>query len=93
MFLVALGLHCSAMALSSCSKQGLLSSCSAQASQWLHLLQNTGSRCVGLSGGEPQALHHSLSSCGGPQASLPAACIIFPDQGLNSRPLHWQVDT
>ena len=24
--------------------------------------------------------------------SCPAACVIFPDQGLNLRPLHWQVD-
>ena len=45
-----------------------------------------------------------LSSCGaqashccGVRASvvmvLPAACGIFPDQGSNSRPLHWQADS
>ena len=32
LFLAALGLHCCAWAFSSCSKWGLLSSCSAQAS-------------------------------------------------------------
>ena len=32
-----------------------------------------------------------LSSCG-TLALLPMACGIFPDQGLNMCPLHWQVD-
>jgi len=25
--------------------------------------------------------------------SCPAACVIFPDQGSNPSPLHWQVDS
>ena len=32
-----------------------------------------------------------LSSCG-TQASCSAACGIFPDQGSNPCPLHWQAD-
>ena len=60
--------------------------------------------CAGLSA---QASHyHSLSCCGaqagsrragsvtmahGPSCSV--ACGIFPDQGLNPSPLHWQADS
>ena len=33
-----------------------------------------------------------LSSCGS-RAQLPAACGIFPDQGSNPCPLHWQADS
>ena len=33
-----------------------------------------------------------LTSCG-PQASRPVACGVFLDQGLNSRPLHWQMNS
>ena len=33
-----------------------------------------------------------LSSCGS-RASCYAACGIFPDQGSNPRPLHWQADS
>ena len=35
---------------------------------------------------------HGLSSCGA-QACYSAACGIFPDQGSNPCPLHWQVDS
>ena len=36
-----------------------------------------------------------LSNCGSRAQSLPslAACGIFPDQGLNPCPLHWQADS
>ena len=33
-----------------------------------------------------------LSNCGS-RAQLLAACGIFPDQGLNPCPLHWQADS
>ena len=40
---------------------------------------------------------HGLSSCGawalGCRASRPTASEIFPDQGLNWCPLHWQADS
>ena len=44
------------------------------------LLQSTGSRCAG-----------SVVVAHGPSCS--AACGIFPDQGLNPCPLHWQADS
>ena len=47
---------------------------------WLLLLWSTGSRCWA----SVDAAH---------RLSCPAACGIFPDQGLNSHPLHWQVDS
>ena len=36
---------------------------------------------------------HRLSSCGSRGPSCSAACGIFPDQGLNPCPLHWQADS
>ena len=85
--------------LSSCSNQGLLSSCSAWASC-----------CSGFSWCRARALGHmGFRSCGvwpqelqlvGSRAtgaavkaqglSYPAACGIFPDQGWNPCPLHRQ---
>ena len=44
------------------------------------LLQSTGSRCAG-----------SVIVAHGPSCS--AACGIFPDQGSNPCPLHWQADS
>ena len=44
------------------------------------LLRSTGSRCTG-----------SVIVAHGPSHS--AACGIFPDQGSNPRPLHWQADS
>ena len=44
------------------------------------LLRSTGSRCAG-----------SVVVAHGP--SRPAACGIFPDQGSNPCPLHWQADS
>ena len=46
----------------------------------LLLLQSTGSRRAGS-----VVVAHGLSCS--------AACGVFPDQGLNPRPLHWQVDS
>ena len=44
------------------------------------LLRSTGSRCAG-----------SVTVAHGPSCS--AACGIFPDQGSNPCPLHWQADS
>ena len=55
-------------------------------------------RCVGLSVSRPLQLRSTGSRCAGsvvvahgPNHS--AACGIFPDQGLNLCPLHWQADS
>ena len=61
---------------------------------------------VAASWGGGQASHRGGFSCWGVQAlgawasvvvahglSCPAACGIFPDQGLNPRPLGWQADS
>ena len=47
---------------------------------WPLLLRSTGSRCTG-----------SVVVAHGPSCS--AACGIFPDQGSNPCPLHWQADS
>ena len=68
--------------------------------QWPLPLQSTGSRCTGFSGCGTRAsvvVAHGLWSAGsvvvahGPSRS--AACGIFPDQGSNPCPLHWQADS
>ena len=72
-----LGLHFRMQAFSSCGEQGLLSCCDAQASY-----------CGGFSccGAQAQELCPS-------GLVVPAACGIFPDQGLNPGSLHSQVDS
>ena len=67
----ALGLHCCAQAFSSCSKQGLLSVCSAWASH-----------CSGFSCGT-WALGTLVSLVMVHGLSCPVTCEIFPDQGWN----------
>ena len=59
---------------------------------------HSSSRCVGLSLSRPLLLQSTSSRrpgsvvvAHGPSCS--AACGIFPDQGLNPRPLHWQADS
>ena len=56
------------------------SRCAGLSLSWPRLLRSTGSRCAG-----------SVVLAHGPSCS--AACGIFPDQGLNSCPLHWQADS
>ena len=53
--------------------------CAGLSLSWPLLLQSTGSRRAG-----------SVVMAHGPSCS--AACGIFPDQGSNPCPLHWQVD-
>ena len=59
---------------------------------------HSSSRCAGLSLSRPPLLRSTGSRCAGsaivahgPRRS--AACGIFPDQGSNPCPLHWQADS
>ena len=59
---------------------------------------HSSSRCAGLSLSRPLLLRStgsrragSVIAAHGP--SRPAACGIFPDQGSNPCPLHWQADS
>ena len=56
------------------------SRCTGFSLSWLLLLWSTGSTRAG-----------SVAVAHGPSCS--AACGIFPDQGLNPCPLHWQADS
>ena len=56
------------------------SQCAGLSLSWPLLLRSTGSRRAG-----------SVIVAHGPSCS--AACGIFPDQGLNPCPLHWQADS
>ena len=56
------------------------SRCAGLSLSWPLLLQSTGSRRAG-----------SVVVAHGPRCS--AACGIFPDQGSNPCPLHWQADS
>ena len=79
--MAVLGLHFCARALSSCSERGCSSSrCAGLSLSRPLLLQSTGSRRAG-----------SAVVAHGPICS--AACGIFPDQGSNPCPLHWQADS
>ena len=59
---------------------------------------HSSSRCVGLSLSRPLLLRSKGSRCSGSAVvahgpSCSAACGIFPDQGSNPCPLHWQADS
>ena len=59
---------------------------------------HSSSRCTGLSLLRPLLLWSTGSRCAGSvtvahRPSCTAACGIFPDQGLNPCPLHWQADS
>ena len=56
------------------------SRCAGLSLSWPLLLRSTGSRCTG-----------SVVVAHGP--SCPVACGIFPDQGSNPCPVHWQADS
>ena len=69
--------------------------------QGLSLVEASGghssSRCTGLSLSRPLLLRSTGSRRAGSVVvahgpSCSAACRIFPDQGSNPRPLHWQAD-
>ena len=81
LFMAVLGLRFCARALSSCGKWGHSSSrCADLSLARPLLLWSTGSRCAG-----------SVSVAHGPSCS--AARGIFPDQGTNPCPPHWQADS
>ena len=77
LFLAVLGLRFCARAFSSCSKQGPLFIAVCGPLSRPLLLWSTGSRRAGS-----VVVAHGLSCS--------AACGIFPDQGSNLCPLHWQ---
>ena len=80
-YLAVLGLCFCARAFSSCGKGGHSSSrCAGLSPSRSLLLRSTGSRRAG-----------SAVAAHGPSCS--AACGIFPDQGSNPCPLHWQADS
>ena len=59
---------------------------------------HSSSRCAGLSLSRPLLLRSTSSRCAGSVVvthgpSCSAACGIFPDQGSNPCPLHWQADS
>ena len=59
---------------------------------------HSSSRCAGLSLSRPLLLQSTVSRHAGSavvahRPSCSAACGIFPDQGLNPCPLHWQADS
>ena len=59
---------------------------------------HSSSRCAGLSLSRPLLLRSTSSRRAGSVvvahgSSCSAACGIFPDQGLNLCPLHWQADS
>ena len=56
------------------------SQCAGLSLSWPLSLQSTGSRCAG-----------SVVVAHGPSCSV--ACGIFPDQGSNPCPMHWQADS
>ena len=92
LFLAALGLLCCTRAFSSCGEQGLLLLAVRGLLTVVLLLRSTGSKHAGFSNCGSQALERRLSSCGA-GLSCSAACGIFPDQGSNPCPLHWQADS
>ena len=82
LFMAVLGLRFCARAFSSYGERGGPSSsrCAGLSLSRPLLLQSTGSRRAG-----------SVVVAHGPSCS--AACGIFPDQGSNPCPLHWQADS
>ena len=79
--MAVLGLRFCARAFSSCGKRAHSSSrCAGLSLSRPLLLRSTGSRRAG-----------SVAVAHGPSCS--AACGIFPDQGSNPCPLHWQADS
>ena len=80
LFSGALGLLCRTWAFSRCAGQGLLSTCDARATH------SSGFSCC-----RNWLLSLWASVAVGRGLSCPTACLIFPDQGSNLCPLHWQV--
>ena len=93
LILAALALRCCAWAFSSCGERGLLfvvvrGLLIAVAS----LFGSMGSRRAGFCSCGSRA-YRAGSVVAAHGLSCSAACEIFPDQGLNLCPLHWQTDS
>ena len=84
--LAALGLRCCMRALSVCLSLAVLG---LRCCMRLCLAVGSG----GFSRHGPQAVGHTSSGVVLRGLSCSAACGIFPDQGSNLHPLHWQVDS
>ena len=82
LFLVVSCLHCYVWAFSNCSEQGLFSSKGAQASH-----------CGGFSCCRAQALGNEGFGVAAHILCCSLACRIFPHQGLNPCPMHWQLNS
>ena len=80
LYLAVLGLHCCARTFSSCGAWGF-------SLQWLLLPQRVVSSAPRL-----QQLWLVGSKVVARKLSCCSACGIFPDQGSNPCPLHWQAD-
>ena len=93
LFLAVLGLCFCAWAFSSCGKQGLLSGCCVLASHCSVFC----CRIQVLGAWTSVVVACWLQSVGSvvveQRLSCPAACGIFPDQGLNQCPLHCKMDS
>ena len=79
------------LSLVEASRGYFLLRCAGFLLRWLLLLWSMSSRRMDFSNCGSWALECSLSSCARAY-SCSAACGIFPDQGSNPCPLHWQVD-
>ena len=80
--LTILGFHCCMWFFSSCAEKGLLSNCGPLASHW-----DDFSCC------EAQSLGTRASIVVVHGLSCSMSCEIFPEQGSNLCPLHWQTDS
>ena len=93
LFLAALGLHCCARAFSSCGEWGPLFV--AVRGLLIAVASRCGARALGAWASVVVAC--GLQSAGSVvvahRFSCSVACEIFPDQGSNPCPLHWQEDS
>ena len=85
LFLAVLGLCCWMQAFSSCDRLELHSSMQASHCGGFSCCSARALGCTGFSSWGSVVVAHRLS--------CPMACGIFPDQGWDPRPLHWQVDS
>ena len=101
LFMAALGLHCCAWAFSSWGERGLLF---VVVRRLLTVVASLVAECRLQACGLQQLWHvrSVVVACGlqssgsvvvGHGLSCSAACWIFPDQGSNLCPLHWQADS
>ena len=95
--MVALSLCCFVPTFSGCGEWGLLSSFGPRAS-YCSGFSSCGAQALGaqasvLTACWLQKLQHMGSVLLVHRLWCSAACGIFPEQGLNPRPLHWQADS